>query len=125
MSQEQKDRVEQSVQAEENDGNVAPLSGTPAPDSAPVEQEPAEATGTATTTTEGQTTRGTTAKKRTRARGRLVNAEEVMPRPSIWPLGMAISIAIALFGVIAGPIVLVIGAVLLLVCCLGWILERR
>lgn len=123
MSQEQKDHVEQSVQAEESDVTAAPLSSTPSPDSAPVEQEPVAAEGT--TTTEGATRRGATGKKRTRARGRLVNAEEVMPRPSIWPLGMAFSTAFVLFGVIAGPIFLGIGVVLLLVCCLGWILERR
>jgi hypothetical protein len=64
-------------------------------------------------------------KRRTRARGRLVNAEEVMPKPSLWPLALAFSIAVMLFSVLTGPVVAVIGAILLVASALGWILERR
>ncbi|GCE18091.1 hypothetical protein [Dictyobacter kobayashii] len=124
MSQEQTDRVEQPVLAEESDASVAPLaSGTPTPDSASSDQMQASQEGATTTGT--QPKKNPTGRKRARGKGRLVNAEEVMPRPSLWPLGMAFSLAFVLFGVIAGPVVLGIGIVLLVVSGAGWALERR
>jgi hypothetical protein len=77
------------------------------------------------TTPEGLQKTNLTGRKRTRARGRLVSAEEVMPKPSFWPLLMAFSIAVILFSVLTGPVVAVIGAILLVGSALGWILERR
>jgi hypothetical protein len=48
-----------------------------------------------------------------------------MPKPSLWPLALAFSIAVVLFSVLTGPVVAVIGAILLVASALGWILERR
>jgi len=124
VSQEQTNRVEQPVPEEKSDASVAPLaSGTPTSDSAPVDQQQTSQEGA--TTTGAQPEKSPTGRKRTRARGRLVNAEEVMPRPSLWPLGMAFSLAFVLFGVITGPVVLGIGIALLVISGVGWALERR
>lgn len=125
MSQKQKDGVEQQVLEEEIGETAAPLTAPTTLDSVPSQdqniQEPQQE---ATPMEEIQKTHPT-ARKRTRARGRLVNAEEVMPKPSLWPLALAFSIAVVLFSVLTGPVVAVIGAILLVASALGWILERR
>lgn len=125
MSQEQKDGVEQQVLLEENGESATPLTTPTTPDSVPSQdQDLQEPQQEVTTLGETQKTHPT-ARRRTRARGRLVSAEEVMPKPSIWPLALAFSIAVMLFSVLAGPVVTVIGAILLVASALGWILERR
>ncbi|GHO89580.1 hypothetical protein [Dictyobacter formicarum] len=124
MSQEQTNRVEQPMPVKESDTSVAPLaSGTPTSDSAPADQQ--QVSQEEVTATGAQPKKNPTGRKRARAKGRLVNAEEVMPRPSLWPLGMAFSLAFVLFGVVAGPVVLGIGIVLLVISGAGWALERR
>ncbi|GCE04295.1 hypothetical protein [Dictyobacter aurantiacus] len=128
MSQEQTNRVEQPVPVEENGVSAAPLAaGTPTSDSAPADQQQMSQEEGTTTGAQPQPDpkKGSTGRKRTRAKGRLVNAEEVMPRPSLWPLGLAFSLAFVLFGVVSGPIVLGIGIVLLVISGAGWALERR
>ena len=115
MSQEQKDRVEQ----QKSDLSVTPPTPTTAGEAAVEEtqkvQEEEQASTDAT---------ATLPKKRKR-KTRLVNAEEVSPRPSYWPLILAFAIALVLFGIIAGPIVVVIGVLLAFVAVGGWVLERR
>ena len=64
------------------------------------------------------------AKKRVK-RTRLVTEEELMPRPSLWPFALAISVAIMLGGFVINPIVFVIGVVLVIASIIGWNLERR
>ena len=64
-------------------------------------------------------------KRRKRYREVLVDASEVMPRPSIWPLVLAFSIAVVLFGLIWNAIILFVGAALLVVSIIGWSLEKR
>jgi hypothetical protein len=54
-----------------------------------------------------------------------VSEEEIMPRPSYWPLALAIALVIMLFGTIAQPIVMVVGAILVIGSIIGWSLERR
>lgn len=126
MSQEQKDHVEpqnQQVVSEESDSNVAALATTPTPNSAPLELDQPEE-GVAT---DAQLQVSDAGKKRGRARkrGRLVNAEDVMPRPSLWPIGLAFSLMFVLFGVLTGPVFIGIGVLLLVGCGVGWALERR
>ena len=67
----------------------------------------------------------TPSKKRGKRKTRLVNVEEISPRASYWPIALAFSLAIVLFGVIAGPVVVVIGILLAIVSVSGWVLERR
>jgi hypothetical protein len=63
-------------------------------------------------------------KKRVK-RTRLVTEEELMPRPSLWPFALAVSVAIMLSGFVLNPIVLGIGVILVIASIMGWNLERR
>lgn len=123
MSQEQKEGIEQQVLHEEHREISAPLATPVTPDSVP-SQDIQESQQDATIPGGEQKT-NVTGRKRARPRGRLVNAEEVMPKPSLWPLALAFSIAVILFSVLTGPVVAVIGVILLVGSALGWILERR
>jgi hypothetical protein len=112
VSQEQKNHVVEGV-------SVVPT----ASDSAAVEetqkvQEGQEPEGTVDTT-------AVPVKKRGKRKTKLVNVEEISPRPSYWPIILAFSFALVLFGIVAGPIVVGIGIVLVVVSLGGWILERR
>jgi hypothetical protein len=51
--------------------------------------------------------------------------EEITPRPSPWPIALAVSLAILLVGAIIHPIILGIGVVLVIASVMGWSLERR
>ena len=111
MSQEQKNR--------EGDIQVTPPSPPSVDDSAVEESQKVQGE---------QGVEGATvapAKKRGKRKTRLVNVEEISPRPSYWPLALAFSLAIVLFGIIAGPVVVVAGIILALVSVGGWVLERR
>lgn len=50
---------------------------------------------------------------------------EITPRPSPWPIALAVSLAILLVGAIIHPIILGIGVVLVIASVMGWSLERR
>ena len=69
----------------------------------------------------------TAGKKRRKKRYRevLVDASEVMPRPSFWPLLLAFSIAFTLFGLIWNAVFLFIGIALIIACIIGWTREKR
>jgi len=64
-------------------------------------------------------------KRRKKYRELLVDASEVSPRPSIWPLVLAFSIAVALFGLIWNAVILFIGIILIVGSIIGWSLEKR
>lgn len=64
-------------------------------------------------------------KKRRKKKGVPVTEAELMPRPSFWPLALALALVITLMGLLIHPIVLGIGAVLVFATILGWALERR
>ncbi len=63
--------------------------------------------------------------KRGKKKGRLVSAEEVMPKPSYWPLALAISFVVLSMGIIISWVVIVVGAILMTASVIGWSLERR
>ena len=70
----------------------------------------------------------TAAPKRRRRRKKVFQPEELeamLPRPSLWPLITAFSVAVVLAGAISSRIVLGIGFVLILVSVVGWLRERR
>jgi uncharacterized iron-regulated membrane protein len=73
---------------------------------------------------EGQPTGEAPQQKRRKRKGKWVSVEEVSPKPSYWPLALAVSICVLLMGIIH-PIVIGVGALLVIVCIMGWILERR
>ena len=58
-------------------------------------------------------------------KGRAVNVEEILPKPSYWPLALAASFVVLLMGIMISWIVIVIGAILLIASVMGWSLERR
>jgi hypothetical protein len=56
---------------------------------------------------------------------RQVTEEELMPRPSLWPLVLALSVAVALGGFAFNLIILGVGVIMVIVSIIGWSLERR
>jgi hypothetical protein len=64
-------------------------------------------------------------KKRVRKRAKLTEADVQPPKPSFWPLALALAIAITLAGSTYNAIFLGIGGVLVLACVIGWAMERR
>ncbi len=119
MSQEQKDRVQQQeVRTDEQEPVYAKNEGTQ------------ESSATESNVKEGEVyidVPGATGKKRKkrRFRERLVYESEISPKPSIWPLALAFAISLLLFGLIYNVYFLVIGTVLVIICVMGWILERQ
>ena len=77
--------------------------------------------------TEGRESAASSTKRRRKKKYRevFVDASEVMPRPSVWPIVLAFSIAVVLFGFIWNAIVLFIGVALIIVSIIGWSLEKR
>ena len=63
--------------------------------------------------------------KRGKEKGRLVSAEEVMPKPSYWPLALAVSLVVLSMGIIISWVVIAVGAILMIASVIGWSLERR
>ena len=54
-----------------------------------------------------------------------VTEAELMPRPSLWPLALSISVAVALGGFAFNLIILGVGVIMVIVSVIGWSLERR
>lgn len=51
--------------------------------------------------------------------------QALRPSTSYWPFALAVALSVLLLGVIAGPVVLAIGAVLTAAAVIAWGLERR
>jgi hypothetical protein len=49
----------------------------------------------------------------------------IKPKQSYWPFALAASLTISLVGVMSYPIVIWVGAALVIVSFIGWGLERR
>ncbi len=64
-------------------------------------------------------------RKKRKFRERIVYESEISPKPSVWPLALAFAIALLLFGLIYNVYFLVIGAILVVVCIIGWVSERQ
>ncbi len=73
------------------------------------------------TTSESSSNRG---KKRVK-KVRQPTEAELMPRPSIWPLILAFSIAVMLGGFAFNLIILGVGVIMVIASVIGWNLERR
>ena len=54
-----------------------------------------------------------------------VDVQKISPRPSYWPIVLAFSLCMTFVGLAYQPIVLGIGALLIVVAIVGWGLERR
>jgi len=64
-------------------------------------------------------------RKKRKFRERLVYESEISPHPSVWPIALAFSVALLLFGLIYNVYFLVAGVILVIVCIMGWVLERQ
>ena len=64
-------------------------------------------------------------RKKRKFRERLVYESEISPRPSAWPIALAFAIAIMLFGLVYNVYFLGAGVILVIICILGWVLERQ
>ena len=56
---------------------------------------------------------------------RQVTEEDLMPRPSLWPFALAVSLAVLLLGLATHPILLGLGVIMVIASIIGWGLERR
>lgn len=54
-----------------------------------------------------------------------VREKQLSPRPSFWPIALALTLVIAFVGVMTNPIILGAGAVLTIVAIIGWMLEKH
>ncbi len=54
-----------------------------------------------------------------------VQEHALQPSTSYWPFALAVALSILLLGVITGPVVLAVGAVLTAAAVIAWGLERR
>ena len=112
MSQNQQDLVEQQVSSLEDHASLSSTLDTPQPE-------------TVQETEQSQSSLVVSGKKRGKKKGRLVSVEEIMPKPSYWPLALAVSFIVLLMGIMISWIVIAIGAVLVIASVIGWSLERR
>lgn len=109
-SRQLKQKSETISQQEEQPEEVAPTEAEQEPQKQPSTPEASEEPAKAPV------------KKRKKV---LPKEEDLMPRPSIWPLATTAAISIALVGFAFQPIVCALGVVLLIGCIIGWIYERR
>ena len=110
MSQQQQERLDQQAEAQVD--NATPVS------------EKMEL-GSVPTSEDEQLASEQPQKKRKKRKAKWVSVDEVLPKPSYWPLALTVSLCVLLMGVMIHPIVIAVGAVLVIISIIGWILERR
>ena len=54
-----------------------------------------------------------------------VREKKLSPRPSFWPIILALTLVIAFIGVMVNPILLGVGVVLTIAAIIGWMLEKH
>jgi len=54
-----------------------------------------------------------------------VQEKKLSPRPSFWPLALALTLVLAFVGVMTHPIILGAGVLLTVVAIIGWMLEKH
>ena len=136
VSQKQQERLAQQLNAEEGQieavqtESVTPIPVTTSASSASPSTSMAEDEATtdaheSQTSEDSQPTGETPQKKRGKRKGKWVSVEEISPKPSYWPLALTVSISVLLMGIMIHPIVIGVGALLVIVSIMGWMLERR
>jgi hypothetical protein len=109
-------------------GSVTPVSTSASPTSPSISMaEDAAPTDAQETPTSGesQSTAEAPQKRRRKGKGKWVSIEEISPKPSYWPLALTVSISVLLMGIMIHPIVIGVGALLVIASIMGWMLERR
>ena len=122
-SQEQKE-VDEAVSAEKLERVEEPQQASSQPTDNGTEQAVPEETQEGVDTIASADTPVRSGKKRVK-KVRQVTEEELMPRPSLWPLVLALSVAVALGGFAFNLILLGVGVIMVIVSIIGWSLERR
>lgn len=54
-----------------------------------------------------------------------IELHEELPRPTYWPIAMAVAITLIAFGIVNALLIIIIGIVLLIVSLAGWIGDVR
>ena len=54
-----------------------------------------------------------------------IELNEELPRPTYWPITMAVAITLIAFGIVNALLIIIIGIVLLVVALIGWIGDVR
>ena len=54
-----------------------------------------------------------------------VRERKLAPKPSFWPIVLALALVVALIGVMVHPIMLAVGVVLTVAAVIGWVLEKH
>ena len=124
MSQKQQERLEQQVNTEVSE-EIEPTSIAPSPDMPVGENVDAADAQEKQDAGDDQPVAEIPQKKRKKRKAKWVSVEEVLPKPSYWPLALTVSVCVLLMGVMIHPIVIGVGAVLVIISVMGWMLERR
>ena len=124
---EQQVKSEGSAMEEAQTEPVTPVSVTSTSPSMPIAEEDVAVADVQETQTseERQPTVAAPQEKRHKRKTKWVSAEEVSPKPSYWPFALTVSVCVLLIGVMTHPIVIGVGALLVIICIMGWMLERR
>jgi hypothetical protein len=89
------------------------------------QQSSADAPQDVSTDSQAESSEGTPKKRAKKKARKLTEADMQPPKPSFWPLALALAIVIMMAGSAFNAIFFAIGGVLVLVCVVGWALERR
>lgn len=54
-----------------------------------------------------------------------VQEQKLMPKPSVWPIILALALVVAFVGVMTSPIILAVGVILTIAAIIGWMLEKH
>lgn len=54
-----------------------------------------------------------------------IQERKLAPKPSMWPIILALTLVVIFIGVITHPIILAIGVALTIAAIIGWILEKH
>ena len=125
MSQKQQERLEQQVDTEASEEiestSIAPSPATPVGENV----DTADAQERRLDAGDDQPAAEVPQKKRKKRKAKWVSVEEILPKPSYWPLALTVSLCVLLMGVMIHPIVIGVGAILVIISVIGWMLERR
>ncbi|HEY4385223.1 MAG TPA: cytochrome c oxidase subunit 4 [Ktedonobacteraceae bacterium] len=91
----------------------------------PQQQSSADAPQDVSIDSQEESSEGTPKKRAKKKARKLTEADMQPPKPSFWPLALALAIVIMMAGSAFNAIFFAIGGVLVLVCVVGWALERR
>lgn len=51
--------------------------------------------------------------------------QRLSPRPSFWPLFLALALVVTFIGIMTFPAILIAGVLLVVIAIIGWVLEKQ